>query len=614
MNFSFKNILLSIVFQFIFRSASFEQPLRIMPMGNSITFDSNSQDVTNPRPDGQRISYRYKLYQLITSAGYSFDFTGSENAGNNYFQDTEMDDNAGFPGINDAQLAYLINTGYNQRIGQYESPGPYLNYYPADIILLHIGTNDLDENPNDVKNILDRIRNYDSQVIVLVARIINRATYSSLTTTFNNNVEAMVIARHDPGIIMVNMETGAGINYSTDMADNLHPNSTGYNKMAAKWFETIDNLNAKPILTSIPQQTIIQGSSFNTINLDDFVTDDKDPDNLIQWTLRLQANSKYTAYIDGNRLLHVSVNDVNWFGSEVITLKAIDSGSGAFRKNDSTQVTYEVTKSNEPPVITSIPVLNVFEDNNYNYPVVAVDSDNNTLTYSALQIPAWLSFSASTHVLSGRPGNSEVGVYDIALRVSDGTYSVDQEFQLTVKNVNDLPVITSVPVNTGRVGEYYQYEIIATDVDVGDVLTVDFSFKPAWLSTNQNGNIIFGIPAECDLGANSVILKVSDGHANILQGFTISVSGPTSLNENEKNGILIYPNPAQNTVYLRVTEPAQIRLVIYDISGRVMSESKADHAGILVTDISKLINGIYFFRTFINDRVLTGKLVIEKSN
>ena len=72
-------------------------------MGNSITFDNNSLD-NPPRPDGVRISYRYKLYQLITEAGYSFDFTGSENAGNNFFQNAEIDDNAGFPGITTPQL------------------------------------------------------------------------------------------------------------------------------------------------------------------------------------------------------------------------------------------------------------------------------------------------------------------------------------------------------------------------------------------------------------------------------------------------------------------------------------------------------------------------------
>jgi len=94
-----------------------------------------------------------------------------------------MDDNAGFPGITDDQLAHLINTGYNQRTSEQVSPGAYLLSYPCDIILLHIGTNMLDESPDDVEQILDYIRYYDADVIILVAKIINRETYSLVTTT-----------------------------------------------------------------------------------------------------------------------------------------------------------------------------------------------------------------------------------------------------------------------------------------------------------------------------------------------------------------------------------------------------------------------------------------------
>jgi hypothetical protein len=261
-----------------------------------------------------------------------------------------MDDNAGFPGIDKEQLAYLLKYGKNLYTGIQITPGPYIQTFPADIILLHIGTNNLTASSSEVSALLDNIRNYDSNVIILIARIINRATYSSLTTTYNDNVQSMVAARGDSKIISVNMETGAGINYSTDMFDNLHPNTTGYDKMAAKWFQVLDGLNAAPVVSSIPQQYINQGTtSFNNINLDSYVTDNEDPDNLIEWTYELQANSKFTASINSSRVLQVSASDLNWYGSETITLKARDSGSGSFRKTDSVDVVFTVVKANEPP-------------------------------------------------------------------------------------------------------------------------------------------------------------------------------------------------------------------------------------------------------------------------
>ena len=97
---------------------------------------------------------------------------------------------------------------------------PYLNAYPADFILLHIGTNDiLNEEGTSaatVSQILDEIDAWedanDLPVTVFVARIINVSpTPNANITTFNTNVSNMVAGRVDPSIIMVNMESGAGI-------------------------------------------------------------------------------------------------------------------------------------------------------------------------------------------------------------------------------------------------------------------------------------------------------------------------------------------------------------------------------------------------------------------
>jgi hypothetical protein len=213
-----------------------------MPLGDSITYDNRRNDV---RPVGVRIAYRSALYQLLNSAGYAFDFVGSENAGEQYLG-PEMDGNAGFPGITTHQLAKLIRTGYSDRSSTQVTPGHYLETYPADIILLHIGTNGLEPSPDGVEDVLDSIRASDPDVYIIVARIIDCYPHSEVTSTFNDNVEAMVKARNDSRITVVDMERGAGIDYSTDMADDLHPNHLGYTKMAAVWYEALINLKSTP--------------------------------------------------------------------------------------------------------------------------------------------------------------------------------------------------------------------------------------------------------------------------------------------------------------------------------------------------------------------------------
>lgn len=409
-----------------------QAPVRIMPLGNSITYDENSQDKTNPRPVGDRIAYRYSLFQLLQGAGYYFDFVGSENSGNNYFQDPEYDDNAGFPGIETWQLTGLISTGYNAKTGVTVTQGPYLQSYPADIILLHIGTNNLIESASDVEALLDTLRSHDPHVIILVARIINRRTHHPLTTTFNDHVESMVHARGDARIIMVDMETGANINYLTDMADNLHPNPAGYYKMGQKWFGAIENLNQSPEIAVIPEQVSSAGTPFPLLSLDDYVDDPEDSDDMLSWTLVPQTGAHLAVSMDDQRRLH-AVPPGGWHGSEIVKLRVEDTGSGAFRKSDSVEVLFTI---NDPPVITSTPGVSEIHINEaFQYIITATDvDDGDSLSIMPVTLPGWLSFTPGidTAFLTGIASESDIGSNSIVLMVSDGYHEVYQEFSLKV--------------------------------------------------------------------------------------------------------------------------------------------------------------------------------------
>ncbi len=232
--------------------------VRILPLGNSLTYDDRVNDT---RGEGDRPSYRFKLAKMLKDAGYSVDFVGSRYTGFNLFTDAN---NGGIPGIRDDQMARMLETGFNARDGKQETPGPYLETYPADIILLHIGTNQVDPNPADVENILNQVDKYEaaskSQVTVILAQIANRVSGAErdVTTAFNRNIKAMAEARIAKGdkIVLVDMENGAGLVYALqpdgDMADNLHPNESGYEKMATVWFNALKNVLGKPTGISDP--------------------------------------------------------------------------------------------------------------------------------------------------------------------------------------------------------------------------------------------------------------------------------------------------------------------------------------------------------------------------
>jgi lysophospholipase L1-like esterase len=267
------------------------QTVKILPLGNSITFDERSNDT---RYIGEKAGYRRWLYNLLKNAGFNFDFVGSEHAGGNYLP-AGYDDNGGFPGISDNELFDLLQTGHliqkAQGIDKQVTAGPYLNTFNPDIILLHIGTNGNDEpggtSSADVEKILDQIDIYEREsgrpVTVLLARIINRVPNQSYVNTFNNNVVSIALDRvnnplndaYPDKIIIVDMQDSTGIDYNIDymgkvgdgilgdMSDNLHPNDKGYKKMADMWFKTISSILPNPplIIQQPKDQFTVEGIS-----------------------------------------------------------------------------------------------------------------------------------------------------------------------------------------------------------------------------------------------------------------------------------------------------------------------------------------------------------------
>ena len=210
---------------------------KIMPVGDSITMGTNTAGVP---AQADRVGFRKPLFDSLTTAGYGFDFTGSQLDGWNLLSDAEHE---GHGGWSDEQIAW-------GEFGTSTSPDPndgiyaWLNQNPADIVLLHIGTNGFHIEALHVKEILDEIDRWEGDnhpVTVILARIINWDTPSADVTTFNDNVVAMAQDRignpADPAypdnIIIVDQENA--LIYPNDMYDSLHPNDTGYAKMANVW-------------------------------------------------------------------------------------------------------------------------------------------------------------------------------------------------------------------------------------------------------------------------------------------------------------------------------------------------------------------------------------------
>lgn len=236
---------------FIGCSVQQNKAIKIMPVGNSITAGEHYRF---PAIE-DRTGYRKPLYDMLKAEGYSFDFVGSTSHGKRENSENWYDwDSESYPGWRiDAIADTVLKT---------------LPVYKPDILLIHVGTNgkNWEEKPMQLSNFLDGISMYATdkgkQVTVLLALILDFYESNPDVSTYNDRVKEMVSNRNDESvkIVLVDMEKGAGIDYSDNDPDPAtgypggdmwgrkypgvefdfaHPNDRGNVKMAAKWFSEL---------------------------------------------------------------------------------------------------------------------------------------------------------------------------------------------------------------------------------------------------------------------------------------------------------------------------------------------------------------------------------------
>jgi hypothetical protein len=108
---------------------------------------------------------------------------------------------------------------------------------------------------------------------------------------------------------------------------------------------------------------------------------------------------------------------------------------------------WTVKGDNSPPNITNPGDQTNTEGDNVNLQIVATDSDGDTLTYSATDLPPGLSINTSTGLISGviDTGASAFDPYNVTVAVDDGFAApVEVTFNWTVLGESKiyLPIIT----------------------------------------------------------------------------------------------------------------------------------------------------------------------------
>jgi len=102
-----------------------------------------------------------------------------------------------------------------------------------------------------------------------------------------------------------------------------------------------------------------------------------------------------------------------------VTVLATACGGGGGGDSTGQQTSPPPSTTNQNPTISGSPPTSATVGQAYSFKATATDPDNDTLTYSVANQPAWLSINSSTGVLSGTP--TAAGSFNnITITVSDG--------------------------------------------------------------------------------------------------------------------------------------------------------------------------------------------------
>ena len=210
------------------------------------------------------------------------------------------------------------------------------------------------------------------------------------------------------------------------------------------------------------------------------------------------------------------------------------------------------------------------------------DPENDAVNYAWMLL---LRPANSTATLAG--GNSpnpsfvpdQPGRYVVQLSATDshGFAGTPDTVTITAALGDRAPMIISTPVTRGAVGQLFQYDVDAFELDTGDVLTFSLDTSPAGMFIDPATGLITWTPSEGQGGAQPVRVRVSDsGRLFATQAFTIQVSSQSNR----------APSAVDDAYSVRVNESLGI-----GTPGVLTNDSDADGGGLTATLLTGPKNG-----------------------
>ncbi len=220
------------------------------------------------------------------------------------------------------------------------------------------------------------------------------------------------------------------------------------------------------------------------------------------------------------------------------------------------------------PKFTPVAAQTVAEVSLLTFNVAATDSDDASLTYTALSLPAGATFTNQT--FSWTPNYGQAGSYTVQFRVVDPVGGFDtMSVPITVTHTNRKPTFVSVmPDTTIAENQALSFTYHATDPDTGtyaEVLKYKLINPPAGAAIDSLSGVFTWTPNFGQAGSYNIVAVVSDGqltdtsrtsivivsHTNRKPTF-VSVMPDTTIAENQAFTFTYHATDPDTGIYAEV--------------------------------------------------------------
>ncbi|TDI35740.1 MAG: hypothetical protein E2P03_00105 [Acidobacteria bacterium] len=258
------------------------QILKILPLGDSIT-----------QANVDHYGYRYRLWVKLVDSGVTFDFIGSGNM--NLWGNPPWPPIKGksFDSDHEGHWGWEANEILDGRVGE-GNLASWLQDYTPDIVLMHLGTNDAlheDSTESTVQELeqIIQVLQADNPAVTILMAILIPSTDPQAWRIPAINAEVPAIARRmqTPTSRIIVVDQWTGFDTSTNLYDQWHPNDSGEEKMAQKWFEALlavaplaIELQFEPDLETLSWQATIGAEFYSVYKIDPLSLLDTDGDGL----------------------------------------------------------------------------------------------------------------------------------------------------------------------------------------------------------------------------------------------------------------------------------------------------------------------------------------------